>query len=188
MGHEKISIYALPMQFHDFFFDDHCWYKLILQGFNFFFQNVPVPTAKDMADQVKLFCEGKLELTGFTFLKQDNISQKHIASDGPDGYKVHSTKITVSIEVFCSLSEYEFATFYFDEIAIRTYSKIFVVKSQRPFCDFCNWTTFWQLCTLDCFKQIVTYGANLSICVEFIFLFLPENLNPFRPLQGLPVF
>ena len=79
-----------------------------------FFQNVPVATAKDMADQVKLFCEGKLPLTGYTFLKQDNISQKQIASDGPDGYNVQSTKITVSFEVFRSLSEYEFATFYFD--------------------------------------------------------------------------
>ena len=50
-------------------------------------------TAKDMADQVKLFCEGKLPLTDYTFLKQDNISQKVIASDGPDGYKVMSVRL-----------------------------------------------------------------------------------------------
>merc|ERR1719186_1369791 len=38
-------------------------------------QNVPVNTAKDWADEVKLFCEGKLPLTDYTFLKQDNIEK-----------------------------------------------------------------------------------------------------------------
>ena len=40
-----------------------------------FIQNVPVPMAKDWADEVKLFCEGKLKLTEFSFMKVDNIIQ-----------------------------------------------------------------------------------------------------------------
>ena len=47
-----------------------------------FFQNVPVHTAKDWADEVKLFCEGKLPMTDYSFIKQDNISQCIVANDG----------------------------------------------------------------------------------------------------------
>jgi len=35
----------------------------------------PVNTANDWADEVKLFCEGKLPLTDYSFLKQDNMAQ-----------------------------------------------------------------------------------------------------------------
>ena len=48
----------------------------------YFFQNVPVHTAKDWADEVKLFCEGKLPMTDYSFIKQDNISQCIVANDG----------------------------------------------------------------------------------------------------------
>lgn len=41
-------------------------------------QNVPVPTAADMTQEVVKFCQGKLKTAGSTFLKQDNISKKNI--------------------------------------------------------------------------------------------------------------
>merc|ERR1711971_906965 len=42
---------------------------------NMIAQNVPVNTAKDFADQVKLFCQGKLEMSNSEFLKQDNTTR-----------------------------------------------------------------------------------------------------------------
>ena len=38
-------------------------------------QNVPVTTARDMAEDVKRFCRGQLELSDAIFLKQDNTVQ-----------------------------------------------------------------------------------------------------------------
>ena len=99
MGCEDILIFALLMQFQKFSW--RCGnLSMTIANINSyrnkhssFFQNVPVHTAKDWADEVKLFCEGKLPMTNHSFIKQDNINQKVVASDGPDGYKEHSTKI-----------------------------------------------------------------------------------------------
>ena len=73
-------------------------------------------------------------------------------------FRIH----TVSFEVFRSLSEYKFATSYFDEetceTAMHTYlfAKIFV-KSLRPFTRLCHLTFFFvfhanfmNLCTYTC--------------------------------------
>merc|ERR1719319_39510 len=62
---EMMHIMGLP---HDFEIDH-------VKNINHIAQNVPVNTAKDMADEVKLFCEGKLPLTGYSFLKQDNMTR-----------------------------------------------------------------------------------------------------------------
>ena len=48
-----------------------------------FFQNVPVNTAKDMADEVKLFCMDRLKMTNHKFMKIDNIKQCVIETDQP---------------------------------------------------------------------------------------------------------
>lgn len=44
-------------------------------------QNVPVTTAMDMADEVKKFCKGEAKMSNYTYLKQDNMSQKIIEYD-----------------------------------------------------------------------------------------------------------
>ena len=44
------------------------------------FQNVPVRTAKDWADEVKLFCQGKLKMTKYSFMKQDNTTHTIIST------------------------------------------------------------------------------------------------------------
>jgi site-specific DNA-cytosine methylase len=44
-------------------------------------QNVPVRTAQDMADEVKLFCEGKARMTQYKYMKQDNTTQKVISTE-----------------------------------------------------------------------------------------------------------
>merc|ERR1712112_118624 len=62
---EMLHIMGLP---HDLEIDH-------VKNINHIAQNVPVTTAKDMADEVKLFCEEKLPLTEYSFLKQDNIKQ-----------------------------------------------------------------------------------------------------------------
>jgi len=62
---EMMHLMGLP---HDFEIDHP-------KNINHIAQNVPVNTAKDWADEVKLFCEGKLPLTDYSFLKQDNMAQ-----------------------------------------------------------------------------------------------------------------
>ena len=47
-------------------------------------ENVPVHTAKDWADEVKLFCQGKLKMTKYSFMKQDNTTHTIISTDGCD--------------------------------------------------------------------------------------------------------
>ena len=49
---------------------------------------------------------------------------------------------TVSSEVFRSLPEYEFATFYFDENTCEIAMRIFFVKWQHSFLDFRHLTIF----------------------------------------------
>ena len=39
-------------------------------------QNVPVCTAKDMTDQVIKFINGELPMTGYNFIKQNNLQGK----------------------------------------------------------------------------------------------------------------
>ena len=48
-----------------------------------FFQNVPVNTAKDWADEVKLFCKDRLKITNHKFMKQDNMKRCVIETDQP---------------------------------------------------------------------------------------------------------
>ena len=43
---------------------------------------MPVQTAKDWADEVKLFCEGNLKLTEFSYMKLDNTTQSIIHAVG----------------------------------------------------------------------------------------------------------
>jgi site-specific DNA-cytosine methylase len=69
---EMMHLMGLP---HDFEINN-------VKNFNHIAQNVPVHTAKDWADEVKLFCEGKLPMTDYSFIKQDNISQCIVANDG----------------------------------------------------------------------------------------------------------
>ena len=54
------------------------------------FQNVPVHTAKDWADEVKLFCEGKLKMTSHSFIKQDNTLQRIYYEDDNNHIKQES--------------------------------------------------------------------------------------------------
>ena len=46
------------------------------RNWNHICQNVPVNTAADWAKQVVKFCRGELEMTAFSFLKQDNCQQR----------------------------------------------------------------------------------------------------------------
>ena len=46
-----------------------------------FLQNVPVNTAKDWADEVKLFCKDRLKITNHKFMKQDNMKRCVIETD-----------------------------------------------------------------------------------------------------------
>merc|ERR1719233_2854108 len=46
-------------------------------------QNVPVNTAKDWADEVVKFCQGKAEMTNFSFMRQDNVTQNLVETFPP---------------------------------------------------------------------------------------------------------
>ena len=65
---EMMHLMGMP---HDFEIDN-------VKNINHIAQNVPVHTAKDWADEVKLFCLGKLKMTAYTYMKQDNITQETI--------------------------------------------------------------------------------------------------------------
>merc|ERR1719447_2722030 len=68
---EMMHLMGLP---HDFEIDS-------LTNINHIAQNVPVDTAKDWADEVKSFCEGKLPMTKYSFMKQDNTKQTIVETD-----------------------------------------------------------------------------------------------------------
>ena len=51
------------------------------KNWNHICQNVPVTTAADWAGQVVKFCRGQLEISPFSFIKQDNISQKIVQKE-----------------------------------------------------------------------------------------------------------
>ena len=68
---EFMHLMGLP---HDFQIDGE-------RSMNHIAQNVPTCTARDMAEQVKMFIRGELEMTEFSFLKQDNMTQMVVASE-----------------------------------------------------------------------------------------------------------
>ena len=53
------------------------------QNINHVCQNVPVNTAKDWADEVVKFCQGKAEMTNYNFIKQDNVTQNIVETYPP---------------------------------------------------------------------------------------------------------
>jgi len=63
---ELMHLMGLP---HDFQIDNP-------KNWNHVCQNVPLNTASDWAAEVLKFCRGQLEMTSFSFLKQDNCSQR----------------------------------------------------------------------------------------------------------------
>ena len=81
---ELLHLMSMP---HDFEIDN-------IKNVNHICQNVPVNTAQDWAEEVVKFCRGEAEMSSFSFLKQDNISQSLVESypsppehdlDGEDG-------------------------------------------------------------------------------------------------------
>jgi len=63
---ELLHLMGMP---HDFEIDD-------VKNMNHICQNVPVNTAKDVANEVVKFCKGESEMTKFKFLKQDNVRRR----------------------------------------------------------------------------------------------------------------
>ena len=53
------------------------------RNWNHICQNVPVNTAADWAREVVKFCRGELEMSPFSFLKQDNVSQRIVQKEDP---------------------------------------------------------------------------------------------------------
>ena len=51
------------------------------KNWNHICQNVPVNTAADWAAQVVMFCRGQLDMSPFSFMKQDNVSQKIVQKE-----------------------------------------------------------------------------------------------------------
>merc|ERR1719416_317928 len=93
---EMMHIMGLP---HDFEIDH-------VKNINHIAQNVPVNTAKDMADEVKLFCEGKLPLTEYSFLKQDNMTQTIVLATELGGF-IKNKPVVVKKERNHKIQEFE---------------------------------------------------------------------------------
>eukprot|EP00092_Neocalanus_flemingeri_P029081 GFUD01031568.1.p1 GENE.GFUD01031568.1~~GFUD01031568.1.p1 ORF type:complete len:712 (-),score=175.54 GFUD01031568.1:182-2119(-) len=70
---ELLHLMGMP---HDYQIDH-------LKNLNHICQNVPVNTAKDFADEVVKFCQGKAEMTRFSFLKQDNVTKSVVETFPP---------------------------------------------------------------------------------------------------------
>jgi len=68
---EFMHLMGLP---HDFEIDD-------VKNLNHIAQNVPTNTARDMAEQVKMFLRGELEMTDYSFAKQDNMTRSLVHAD-----------------------------------------------------------------------------------------------------------
>ena len=68
---EIMHLMGLP---HDFQIDDP-------KNWNHVCQNVPLNTASDWAAEVLRFCRGEAEMTNFSFLKQDNCSQRIVEKE-----------------------------------------------------------------------------------------------------------
>jgi site-specific DNA-cytosine methylase len=62
---EIMSMMGLPADF-----------ELVTPNIVHITQNVPVCTAKDMTEQVVKFINGELEMSEYSYLKQDNIKQR----------------------------------------------------------------------------------------------------------------
>merc|ERR1719392_81475 len=57
------------------------------QNINHVCQNVPVNTAKDWADEVVKFCQGKAEMTRYTYMKQDNVNKQIVETFPPQAHE-----------------------------------------------------------------------------------------------------
>jgi len=68
---EIMHLMGLP---HDFQIDDP-------KNWNHVCQNVPLNTASDWAAEVLKFCRGEAQMTNFSFLKQDNCSQRIVEKE-----------------------------------------------------------------------------------------------------------
>jgi len=74
---ELLHLMGMP---HDFQIDKK-------QNINHVCQNVPVNTAKDWADEVVKFCQGKAEMTRYTFMKQDNVNKQIVETFPPQAHE-----------------------------------------------------------------------------------------------------
>ena len=64
---ELMHIMGMP---HDFQLEN-------LKNINHICQNVPVMTAKDYADEVVKFCQGRSQMTQYVFMRQNNMSRRN---------------------------------------------------------------------------------------------------------------
>ena len=98
---------------------------------------------------------------------------------------------------FWGFSEYEFATFYFDEksckIAMQTYSLILSWNRNVHLIDFCHiiffFSSSWiyrQLCSFDCFNQLWLVAAIFVevYLVSIIFFFFAREFESVKTSSG----
>ena len=83
---ELLHLMGMP---HDYEIDS-------MKSVNHICQNVPVNTAKDWADEVVRFCRGEAEMSSYTYLKQDNITQSIVENIPHPGGSKASKKIETS--------------------------------------------------------------------------------------------
>ena len=70
---ELLHLMGMP---HDYEIDS-------MKSVNHICQNVPVNTAQDWAEEVVRFCRGEAEMSSYTYLKQDNITQSIVENFPP---------------------------------------------------------------------------------------------------------
>merc|ERR1719370_1825013 len=87
---------------HDFQIDDP-------KNWNHVCQNVPLNTASDWAAEVLRFCKGEAEMTNFSFLKQDNCSQRIVEKE------FTKIKTEIKVEQEEALADFEPPKFKLDE-------------------------------------------------------------------------
>merc|ERR1719370_283137 len=87
---------------HDFQIDDP-------KNWNHVCQNVPLNTASDWAAEVLRFCRGEAEMTNFSFLKQDNCSQRIVEKE------FTKIKTEIKVEQEEALADFEPPKFKLDE-------------------------------------------------------------------------
>jgi len=96
---EIMHLMGLP---HDFQIDDP-------KNWNHVCQNVPLNTASDWAAEVLRFCRGEAEMTNFSFLKQDNCSQRIVEKE------FTKIKTEIKVEQEEALADFEPPQFKLDE-------------------------------------------------------------------------
>jgi len=96
---EIMHLMGLP---HDFQIDDP-------KNWNHVCQNVPLNTASDWAAEVLRFCRGEAEMTNFSFLKQDNCSQRIVEKE------FTKIKTEIKVEQEEALADFETPQFKLDE-------------------------------------------------------------------------